>query len=58
MNETRKKKFQQPMKQSKNNNEKKKRPICFPLSFGAQGVDLFIWERAPNYQYIEGGTMS
>jgi len=34
------KKFQRPMKQSKNNNEEKKRPICFLLGFGAWGVDL------------------
>jgi hypothetical protein len=31
VNETRKKKFQQPMKQSKNNNEKKKRLFSFEL---------------------------
>ncbi len=58
MNATRKNKIQQPMKQSKNNNEEKKRPICFPLGFGAWGVDLFIWGSEPNYQFIQGGTMS
>jgi hypothetical protein len=58
MKTTRKNKIQPQMKQSKKNSEEKQRHICFPLGFGEWGVDLFIWERGPNYQFIEGGTMS
>ncbi len=38
--------------------KRKRDPFVFLWALGAWGAHLFIWERGPNCQFIEGGTMN